>query len=125
MPNESTNPVAIVTGAAYGIGKTVAIEFAKAGYKLFLVDLDEKNLKKLVTSELKDYPVAYHSGDVSKSSDVQPPTPALDGASRGREELLTREMLLIFPNNHVVARFIGLRKYLPLGALRLYSGQAS
>lgn len=70
MPNESTNPVAIVTGAAYGIGKAVAIEFARAGYKLLLVDLDEKNLKKLVTSELKDFPVAYHCGDVSKSSDV-------------------------------------------------------
>jgi glucose 1-dehydrogenase len=64
------SPVVIVTGAAYGIGKAVAIEFAQAGYKLFLVDLDDKNLKKLVTSELKDFPVESYCGDVSRQGDV-------------------------------------------------------
>lgn len=70
MPKKKENPVSIVTGAAYGIGKATAIEFARAGYKLFLVDRDEKNLKKLVTFELKGFPVVYHTGDVSKSGDV-------------------------------------------------------
>ncbi len=65
-----TDSVAIITGAAYGIGKATAIEFAQAGYRLFLVDLDEKNLKKLVTSKLKSFPVTYYCGDVGKSSDV-------------------------------------------------------
>ena len=64
------NPVAIVTGAAYGIGKATAIEFAKAGYRLFLVDLDEKNLKQLVVTKLKGFPATYYCGDVSKSGDV-------------------------------------------------------
>ena len=40
-------PVAIITGAANGIGKATALKFASAAYALALVDVDGKGLKEL------------------------------------------------------------------------------
>lgn len=39
-------PYAFVTGAAKGIGKAIAEELAKKGYKLLLLDIDEKGLEQ-------------------------------------------------------------------------------
>ena len=63
--------VAIVTGAASGIGKAVALEFADAGYKVFLTDIDHVALKKVVEGEFANYEVGYHFGDVSRQVDVK------------------------------------------------------
>ena len=43
------NKYALVTGASKGIGKSIAIELAKAGYQLLLVSRSEKDLQELAT----------------------------------------------------------------------------
>ncbi len=43
----STSQVALITGAANGIGKDAAFNFAKRGYNLALIDLDKKSLSAL------------------------------------------------------------------------------
>lgn len=48
------NKVALITGASVGIGRAVALEMAKKGAKLVLLDLNEQTLKSL-ESELKEY----------------------------------------------------------------------
>ena len=50
---ELRNKVAVVTGAAQGIGKAIAIEFAKEGAKVILADIDIDNCE-LVGDEIKD-----------------------------------------------------------------------
>lgn len=59
---------ALITGAAVGIGRAIAIRFAEAGVCLELVDIDEVNLLKTMKT-LNDYPVevATHTLDVSDS----------------------------------------------------------
>jgi len=52
MSVKQENPVAIVTGAASGIGKATALEFAKAGHKVSLVDCNEERLEKII---IKDF----------------------------------------------------------------------
>ncbi|ACB85995.1 SDR family NAD(P)-dependent oxidoreductase [Natranaerobius thermophilus] len=50
---EFKNKVAVITGAANGIGKELAYESARREMKVVLVDIDETNLKK-VEQELSD-----------------------------------------------------------------------
>ena len=45
---ELKDKVAIITGASSGIGRSVALMFAREGAKLVLTDIDEENGKKLV-----------------------------------------------------------------------------
>jgi 3-oxoacyl-[acyl-carrier protein] reductase len=52
-----TNKVAIITGAAKGIGKAIAIEMTKVGAKVIIADIDEEGLYK--TQKL----VQEHSGN--------------------------------------------------------------
>src|SRR2546422_10777174 len=60
------NTVAVVTGAASGIGKAVASELSKRGWHLALVDLNESALQETVV-ELSNtnQHVTAHSADVS------------------------------------------------------------
>lgn len=64
------NKVAVITGGAGSIGKQTAKVFLEEGAKVFLVDLNEDELKNAV-EELGGENVQYCVADVSKSSDVQ------------------------------------------------------
>jgi NADP-dependent 3-hydroxy acid dehydrogenase YdfG len=55
MSVKQENPVASVTGAASGIGKATALEFAKSGYKVFLVDCNEERLEWVAKLSGGDY----------------------------------------------------------------------
>ena len=44
--NNNTNKVAIITGSSRGIGKAIAMEFAKAGYNIVINARDEVELNK-------------------------------------------------------------------------------
>ncbi len=69
MPGDSLQ-VAIITGAASGIGRAIAGGFAENRYRVFLFDSDCEALNKSV-GEFGASPVGYYCGDVSKSEDVQ------------------------------------------------------
>ncbi len=64
--------VAFVTGASRGIGKAIAIKFAKNNAQLALVATKIENLKN-VENEIKKYNVEYLllEGDVSNENDVK------------------------------------------------------
>lgn len=63
------NKVAIITGAANGIGKATAQLFLKEEAQLMLVDIDERSLESTV-SELNSNKVKYCVADVSKKEDT-------------------------------------------------------
>ncbi len=64
--------VAVITGAADGIGRTAAVLFALEGAKLVLADINEKGLEETITlvSNEKGAVVGMPT-DVSKESDVE------------------------------------------------------
>lgn len=64
--------VAVITGAASGIGRATAERFAREGARLVLADRDEKNLKTVV-AEITDRggQVIGVPGDISQEADVQ------------------------------------------------------
>lgn len=65
------NKVAIVTGAASGMGKSIAQLYAKEGAKVLLADFNEDGAKE-VSNALNDegYETAAIKVDVSKSEDI-------------------------------------------------------
>lgn len=64
------NQVAIITGAASGIGKAIATLFAKEGAKIVVADINKNDGKK-VTKEINKYSNAiFVKCDVSKNNDV-------------------------------------------------------
>jgi short-subunit dehydrogenase len=70
--NEFKDKVAVITGAASGIGRAIAERCAMEGMKLVLADIDEVNLAKAET-ELRALggPVLGIRTDVSKRSEVE------------------------------------------------------
>lgn len=67
----SDKQVVIVTGSASGIGKAIALAFAKDNYRVFLFDKDQKKLDETIKNEFSSYITAYYIGDVSKKKDVE------------------------------------------------------
>ncbi len=78
MLTENTNngelgKVAVVTGSSKGIGKAIAVEFAKGGYNIVLNARDENELSDAVT-DLKNIiggdekRITYLAGDISKEN---------------------------------------------------------
>ena len=67
------NKVALITGAAAGLGKGIALIYAKYGAKCCLIDLDSIELEK-TAQELRDSyqaEVITFVGDVSKKEDME------------------------------------------------------
>src|SRR5690349_21705252 len=79
--------VAIVTGAASGIGRSVARVFAREGCNLVLVDINEAGLKETAAS-LSGVDAITVIADISRSEDVQR---AMGSAMRKYSRLTTIE----------------------------------
>lgn len=62
------NKVAIVTGGSSGIGKAIAIRFAKEGANVLIVGRKEEALKEVASSSDK---ISYIKGDMTDSNIVQ------------------------------------------------------
>jgi NAD(P)-dependent dehydrogenase (short-subunit alcohol dehydrogenase family) len=67
------NKVVVVTGSGKGVGKIIAIEFAKSGYCVMINDLEQVDELKLAAEEISteigddnNNKVAYVVGDVSQ-----------------------------------------------------------
>jgi NAD(P)-dependent dehydrogenase (short-subunit alcohol dehydrogenase family) len=63
------NRIAIVTGAAKGIGKAITTQFIAEGYTTILVDVDDESGNQL--ADLLGENAHYQSCDISKIDDVQ------------------------------------------------------
>ncbi len=72
-PDDGSQKVAVITGSSKGIGKAIAIEFAKEGYKIVLNARDENELTEAVndikkTIETTEERVTYLAGDISQEN---------------------------------------------------------
>jgi len=66
------NRVGIVTGAARGIGKAIAVAFLREGAKVAIIDSDKERLEILKREIEKEYKEAFTIPcDITKSSDVK------------------------------------------------------
>ena len=70
MDQKLKNNVAIVTGAARGIGLAIAERLARDGAKLILADMDEAELDKAAQHLGKEFgaEVASQAGDLSSEA---------------------------------------------------------
>jgi glucose 1-dehydrogenase len=72
--NNKRKRVLVITGSGKGIGRTIATEFAKAGYYVMINDLEQeeelkhtaKEISKIIDDKNNDSKVAYVVGDVSE-----------------------------------------------------------
>jgi NAD(P)-dependent dehydrogenase (short-subunit alcohol dehydrogenase family) len=53
--NSSVAKTAIISGGARGIGRCIVRRFLERGYKVFIFDIDEEELKHTTTVHLKQY----------------------------------------------------------------------
>ena len=92
--------VAVVTGAARGIGKAIAVALAKEGVNVGVIARSEGALKEVV-KEMEGYGVkaAYAVADVSDLAQVQ------DAATKLKAELGLTDILI---NNAGVGKFVKL-----------------
>jgi NADP-dependent 3-hydroxy acid dehydrogenase YdfG len=67
----ASGAVAVITGAANGIGAAAARHFANLGMKLVLFDQDEARLRSVAETLKGD--ICAQAGDVSKMADVEAP----------------------------------------------------
>ena len=62
--------VAIVTGAARGVGRAITGAFLEAGAKVLAVDRDEEGLKETVDLNSEHAELSYLTGDISQKKDA-------------------------------------------------------
>src|SRR5947209_20215562 len=92
--------VAMVTGAANGIGRAISERFASEGAWVLLVDIEEDTGKKVVEDiQAKGGKAAFSKGDVSKREDVRH---AVDmaAAQSGRIDVLCNNAAYLSPDFH-------------------------
>ena len=83
-----TGKIALVTGAASGIGEAIANTFARSGAVVCLADIDEVNGEKVAAAIKQDGGQAkYVTLDVAQDSDCQKAVAAVHGA-HGRLDIL-------------------------------------
>ena len=72
MPGRIAGKVAIITGAADGIGRATAKLFAREGAKLVIADINEEKLKQVAEEIEKDNgTVGYIGTDVSREEEIK------------------------------------------------------
>ena len=64
------NKTAVITGGAQGFGLDIAKKFLSSGSKVFIWDIDEKELLK-ATKEISNENLSYNVVDVSKFDQIQ------------------------------------------------------
>lgn len=70
MTKRLDNRLALVTGGAAGLGRAIALTFAREGAKVALLDIDEAGMKE-TAQMLGDAFVSSHRVDLSKESEIQ------------------------------------------------------
>jgi NAD(P)-dependent dehydrogenase (short-subunit alcohol dehydrogenase family) len=92
------NKVAIITGAAKGMGKSIAAAFTELGAKLALIDIDEPVLKE-TTEELKVAGAELHPivADITDLMDVKTITTETIGQF-GQIDILVNNAGVAYPN---------------------------
>ena len=86
-----SNQVAMVTGAAKGLGRAITLGFAEMGCKLILVDIDEKNMEKVsLEAKEKGSPrVITHLADMRKVEEIRTLRPLVEKTFRRIDILVT------------------------------------
>ncbi len=72
MPNYYINKTAVITGAANGLGKAIALQLAKRQCNLALIDIDTSGLE-LLAKELAAYGIicSLHTADIADEEQVK------------------------------------------------------
>ena len=66
-----SNKVAVITGAANGLGKALAIELYNQGCHLALLDIDYAGLEKLkLQIQTNEQVISIHKIDISQESEI-------------------------------------------------------
>jgi NAD(P)-dependent dehydrogenase (short-subunit alcohol dehydrogenase family) len=78
----STKRIVLITGAAQGIGKQLAIDFAKAGWIPSLIDFDQQELEKTL-SEIRE----IEPNSISITCDVKNPEEIIKAVSETNDKL--------------------------------------
>ncbi|MCG7201508.1 SDR family oxidoreductase [Marinobacter pelagius] len=94
--------VAVVTGAAQGIGRTISEQLAYTGVNLMLADLSEEKLDKLSGELTSEYGIncAHFVGDLSNESTVK------ELGNRARAELGPVDILVNCAGGGVILPFL-------------------
>lgn len=70
MKSTEMNGLAVITGAAGGLGKSLAIECASRGWPVFLTDMNEEKLETLAAGIRRQYPIRIYTY-VADISDIK------------------------------------------------------
>ena len=86
-----TGQVALVTGAAKGLGRAISLGFAEMGANLILVDIDQKNMEKVcLEAKEKGSPKAItHVADMRQVKEVRTLKPLVEKTLRRVDILVT------------------------------------
>jgi NAD(P)-dependent dehydrogenase (short-subunit alcohol dehydrogenase family) len=102
-PHEFNGRVAVVTGAARGIGQAVAEYLANRGAHCLLVDRDQAGIASLAASlQRRNFPADVFLGDLASASEI---------------ENLAREISRLSPKVDILVNNAGIERDLPLEAV--------